>query len=281
MFSPFWNYNKNKKNQDLEELNHQDLAILEIEASDFEHNFDEIDGGWRTTPALDYLSQKGIDNEFYGGMLFYGYVLGSIAAYQAYFEYTGAESLTIPVIAPMLWMSGLMGSFATGAWMGKKINNISESVDDSFEGEYRKIDFEDAKKVLEESDEVKYIETRGIPWSTNDPIPYSAVRDYSDLVELFEEERSYWQDQLDVNSFEKLTDEEKEIIEAYAPEDDTTDIVDIKGLEKLQRHHEEEIEHIQEMLDGTVLSQYLRWKEVDNEAYEGQIYQLELYKEVV
>ena len=166
-----------------------------------------------------------------------------------------------------------------GPVVGRRINNLDIGLNEKFEGEYRRVDdFEEVYRLLEESDQVAYSDTTGLPVSETDSSPREAARDYSDLVEILEAENGQWRDMRDAELEDVLTEGQRELVNSYSPEEDETGLVDIERLEKLDEEHRRRLDNLRDKVRETDINHYLRIKPVNKEKYEGTAYQLEVYQ---
>lgn len=261
--------------EEVEQEDHALEVVIDNETAEFDKYFEEIDGGLGELPPMQYLNNKQVEPEFYGGASFTAYTLGSIGLAMA----LGVQGASIPPILPMVWAGGFIGAYSIGKSAGNKINNLGYDFDQNFEGEYRQVeDFDEVEKLLSKSDAVKYDETQGLGWSSTVPTPETATRDYRQLIRSLEEAHSYWEDERDSMIDEFLSASERQIVNSYTPEEDETDLVDIANLEHIQESRRERAREIQNRLRETEINQYLRLKEVNNDVYEGHLCRFEIYQ---
>lgn len=55
--------------------------------------------------------------------------------------------------------------------------------------------------------------------------------------------------------------------------------MDIENLNEISEKHRKRLLDAEQNVRENTVNQYLRWKEVDNSAYTGNAYQLEIYQE--
>jgi len=267
----------------IEDVDDDNLPDIVLDLEGFDQTFDEINGGWRNLSPTQYLSNKANSKNLVWSL---GIATFPSAAYFTGYATTifglGIEDMSLDGLLGLGLLFGTMagglGSIKAGSMCLEKLQNLEHDFNENFEGVYREVEsFEEVEEILENSDKVRYLDTE-IPVETYEPSAEDAADDYRELVNLLKSERNYWKTELDSLDYKKLSDAQQDILEAYDPEDDTTDLLDIKELQDLQEHHISKIEDISNMIDETEISQYLRLDKVSNDAYDGTVYQLEVYQ---
>lgn len=250
--------------------------VLDIETADFEQTFEEIEGGWRDLSPLQYLNEKQVLPEFYG--------MAALPAGGAFYTGTLFAATGPDGMVPMLvWYGGLCGmisSMLVGQRIGKKINNLDVEIEENFPGTYQRLGNEvDVEHLIQESDAVAYVDRGEVTWATATPGPETVATDYADVIDLLETEHEYWLDEFFLNDYERLTEEDKALIDSYTEEErQNSDLVKGLPLEEMQEHGEAILAETRSMIEDTEINQYLRTKRVDEPAYTGTAYQLEVYQ---
>lgn len=254
---------------------HTAEAVLEIETEDFEQNYVDIEPVWRNLDTLQYLNEKQLEDVIYGFSVGTTYTMSTSMGFVAY---SGGGEMYLPFLGFHGWLLSNVAVWMAGMAIGNKINSLETDPAQNFEGEYRRVDdFDNVKNLLQNSEAVSYEETRGLPWSTDDPTPETAARDYRDLIELLEAENEEYKRQRASMLDDILSEGQRHLVDNYDPDEDNTDLVDLEELDNLSETHRELIENIEKDIAETQVNQLIRIKNLENPEY-SNAYRLEVYQ---